>query len=59
MRITRHLWRARDWQNTGWGNSNGVTLEVEHRFDRGYAFQFFYVLTTTLPPVDKGMAARR
>ena len=32
------------WQNTGWGNSNGVSLELERRYSKGYAYQLFYVM---------------
>jgi len=32
------------WQNTGWGNSNGMQLELERRYSKGIAFQVFYVL---------------
>jgi hypothetical protein len=32
------------WQNTGWGNSNGIQLEMERRFSQGIAFQVFYVM---------------
>ncbi|MDP2999992.1 MAG: TonB-dependent receptor [Bryobacterales bacterium] len=36
------------WQNTGWGNSNGVQLELERRYSKGFAYQLFYVLNNTL-----------
>jgi hypothetical protein len=29
---------------TGWSNSNGLQLQMERRYAKGYAFQFFYVL---------------
>ena len=32
------------WQNTGWGNSNGVQLELERRYSKGFAWQVFYVM---------------
>jgi hypothetical protein len=32
------------WQNTGWGNSNGVQLELERRYSKGFAYQLFYVM---------------
>jgi hypothetical protein len=35
------------WQNTGWGNSNGMQLEMERRYSKGLAFQLFYVLSNT------------
>ena len=40
--------RVEQWQNTGWGNSNGMQLGIEHRYSRGYAFQMFYVLDNVL-----------
>jgi hypothetical protein len=36
------------WQNTGWGNSNGIHLELERRYSRGFAFQLFYVMDNVL-----------
>jgi hypothetical protein len=30
---------------TGWSNFNGMQLEVQRRYSRGYGFQFFYVLS--------------
>jgi len=36
------------WQNTGWGNSNGIQLEVERRYSKGVAFQLFYVLNNVM-----------
>jgi hypothetical protein len=35
------------WQNTGWGNSNGIQLELERRYSKGYAYQLFYVMDNT------------
>jgi hypothetical protein len=32
------------WQNTGWGNSNGIQLELERRYSKGFAYQLFYVM---------------
>ena len=43
-----------NWQNTGWGNSNGITLELERRFSKGYAFQFFYVLDNNFAAGGQG-----
>ena len=42
------LSRLEDWQNTGWGNSNGIQLELQRRYNKGYAYQFFYVLDNVL-----------
>ena len=43
-----------NWQNTGWGNSNGITLEVQRRFSKGYAYQFFYVLDNNFAAGGQG-----
>jgi hypothetical protein len=32
------------WENTGWGNSNGFTLELERRYSKGFSYQIFYVM---------------
>jgi hypothetical protein len=32
------------WQNTGWGNSNSFTLELERRYTKGFAYRVFYVM---------------
>jgi hypothetical protein len=37
-----------EWRNTGWGNANGIQLEVERRFSKGYAYQLFYTLNNNL-----------
>jgi hypothetical protein len=36
------------WQNTGWGNSNGIQLDLERRYSKGIAYQLFYVLSNTM-----------
>jgi hypothetical protein len=36
------------WQNTGWGNSNGIQLELERRYSKGFAYQLFYVMDNSL-----------
>jgi hypothetical protein len=36
------------WQNTGWGNSNGIQLELERRYSKGFAYQLFYVMDNAL-----------
>jgi len=33
------------YRKTGWSNYNGLQLEVERRYSRGYGFQFFYVMS--------------
>jgi hypothetical protein len=42
------LTRLEDWQNTGWGNSNGIQVELQRRYHKGYAYQFFYVMDNVL-----------
>jgi len=36
------------WQNTGWGNSNGIQLELERRYSKGFAYQVFYVMDNNI-----------
>jgi hypothetical protein len=36
------------WQNTGWGNANGVQLELERRYSKGFAYQLFYVMNNNM-----------
>jgi hypothetical protein len=31
----------------GWGNANGVTLEVQRQYSKGFGFQMFYVMTNS------------
>jgi hypothetical protein len=45
-----------EWRNTGWGNANGIQLELERRYSKGYAFQLFYVLNNNLAAGGKGAA---
>jgi hypothetical protein len=40
--------RLEQWQNTGWGNSNGVQVQLQRHFAKGYAYQFFYVMDNAL-----------
>ena len=35
----------KEYQKTGWSNTNGVQLELVRRYSRGYGFQFFYVMS--------------
>jgi len=42
------------WQNTGWGNSNGITLEAQRRFAKGFGFQVFYVFDNNLAAGGQG-----
>jgi hypothetical protein len=43
-----------EWRNTGWGNANGIQLEVERRFSKGFGYQLFYVLTNSMAAGGKG-----
>jgi hypothetical protein len=36
------------YTNTGWSNAQTIDLEVERRSNKGYAFQFSYVMTNAL-----------
>ncbi len=42
------------WQNTGWGNSNGLTVQLRRLFTKGYAFQFFYTLDNNFAAGGQG-----
>ncbi|MBM3735754.1 MAG: hypothetical protein FJW39_08200 [Acidobacteria bacterium] len=42
------------YQKTGWSNFNGVQLEFEHRYSKGYAFQVFYVMSNALRVAGDG-----
>lgn len=37
-----------EYQNIGWSNNQSFKVNIEHRFSKGYAFQFFYVLSHDL-----------
>jgi hypothetical protein len=37
-----------EYRQTGWSNNNGIQLELERRFNKGYAFQLNYSLTNAL-----------
>lgn len=40
--------RVEQWQNSGWGNSQSIQVGLEHRYNRGYAYQVFYVMDNAL-----------
>ena len=42
------------WQNTGWGNSNGIQLELERRFSKGFGYQLFYVMDNNFAAGGQG-----
>ena len=37
-----------EYRKTGWSNNQSLHANIERRFARGHAFQFFYVLSNTL-----------
>ena len=37
-----------DYGKMGWSNTSAFQVEVEHRYSKGYAFQFFYVMSNVL-----------
>ena len=42
------------WQNTGWGNSNGIQLELERRYSKGFSYQIFYVMDNNMMAGGQG-----
>jgi hypothetical protein len=46
--------RVEVWQNSGWGNSNGVQLEIERRYSKGFGYQVFYVLDNNFAAGGQG-----
>ena len=46
-----------EWRNTGWGNANGVQLEMERRYSKGYAYQLFYVMTNNMAAGGRGYSS--
>jgi len=42
------------YQKTGWSNYNGIQLEFEHRYSKGYAFQVFYVMSNAMRVAGDG-----
>ncbi len=42
------------YQKTGWSNFNGLQLEFEHRYSKGYAFQVFYVMSNAIRAAGDG-----
>ncbi len=45
---TGALGEIQEYDKAGWSNSNVIQVEAEHRFAKGYAFQFFYVMSNVL-----------
>jgi hypothetical protein len=44
----------RRYQKTGYSNFNGVTFEMQRRYEKGYGFQFFYVLSNAARVAGNG-----
>jgi len=42
------------YQKTGWSNYNGITLEMEHRYSKGFAYQIFYVMSNAMRVAGDG-----
>jgi hypothetical protein len=42
------------YQKTGWSNFNGLQVEFEHRYSKGYAFQVFYVMSNAMRVAGDG-----
>ena len=39
---------------SGWSNFNGIQLEIERRYNKGFAYQLFYVMSNALGAGGKG-----
>jgi hypothetical protein len=48
--------RVEAWQNTGWGNSNAIRLELQRRYSRGFAYQVFYVMDNNFAAGGQGFS---
>jgi hypothetical protein len=46
--------RVEQWHSWGKGNANGVSLEVQRRYSKGFAYQLFYVLNNNLASGARG-----
>lgn len=44
----------RRFQKTGWSNFNGLTFEIQRRYAKGFAYQFFYVLSNAFRVAGNG-----
>ena len=42
------------YQKSGWSNFNGMQLELERRFSKGFGFQLFYVMSNALRAAGNG-----
>jgi hypothetical protein len=46
------------YRKTGWSNFNGVQLELERRYDKGYGYQIYYVAGNALAAGGLGWNSR-
>jgi hypothetical protein len=54
---TSGMGSIREYMHTGWANTNGLELQVEQRFARGYAFQVSYDLLNAFASTGSGGGA--
>ena len=45
-----------EYRKTGWSNFHGVQLELERRYNKGYAYQLFYVMGNSLGAGGQGFS---
>jgi hypothetical protein len=45
-----------EYRKSGWSNFHGVQLELERRYSKGYAYQFFYVMGNSLAAGGQGFS---
>jgi len=43
-----------EYTKTGWSNFNGMQVEVQRQYKKGYAFQFFYVMSNAFRVAGDG-----
>jgi hypothetical protein len=46
--------RVEEWTNWGRGNSNGIQLELQRRYSKGYGYQVIYVMDNNLASGGQG-----
>lgn len=51
------LGTVQEYQNVGWANTQGASLEFERRYAKGFGFQLSYVLTNALTTNPTGTLA--
>lgn len=45
------------YRKTGWSNFNGLQLEIQRRYSKGYGFQLFYVLSNSFRAGGNGWSS--